>query len=131
MIVVNYGSPLVTQEYLLTILINILLPAFAAYRIHIGRKILQTETYTITKKIDPLVFMSKTEEITFTGKAARFIGYETLGVGIVVLVLLFTNLLFSLVDAQILFLIVMMITVALDVFAHQKGYSMYLEVSRH
>ena len=75
--------------------------------------------------------MSKTEEITFTGKAARFIGYETLGVGIVVLVLLFTNLLFSLVDAQILFFIVLMITVALDVFVHQKGYSMYLEAPRN
>ena len=120
-----------TQDNLLTILIHIVIPVFAVYRIHIGRKILQTETYTITKKVDPLVFLSEVKEITFVGKVARFIGYETLGVGIVVLVLLFTNLLFSLVDAQILFLIVMMITVALDVFAHQKGYSMYLEASRN
>jgi hypothetical protein len=127
MMTVNYWSLLLTRDNLLTILIHIVIPVFAVYRIHIGRKILRAKTYTITKKVDPLVFLSKAEEITFTGKAARFMGYSWLVVGLGVLALLLINLVFSLVDEQILFLIVMMVTVVSDIIASQKGYSMYLE----
>jgi hypothetical protein len=116
-----------SRDVILTVLIYIFIFVLAVYRIYIGRKILKSETYTFKKQVDPLVFLPKIVEVTLKGKAARFMGNESAAVGTGILIVLLVNGLFAWLDAQILFVVIMFGTVVSDVFASQRGYSLYLE----
>ena len=114
------------REILQLIVLHAFMLWIAIARIRDGRKILQTEIYTFSKKVDPTNSFSEYEKITYRGNTAKLMGYEAIVIGITFLVLPLVNLIFRIVDTKILFAMLFFGMVISGVSVSSRSYNMYL-----